>query len=376
MTISRSGCQSRMPYETQKQNVIITLLFLITATVCSAAIQQLTKSTDNVTIIYILAVLLIARFTDGYVPGIIASVISVFCVNLAFTYPYMQLDFSIEGYPLTFFGLMLISGITSTTTTHLKEKNRIINEREKLLMEAEKEKMRANLLRAISHDLRTPLTSMIGISSAYLDNGASMTEAERRNMVKMIYEDSNWLLNMVENLLSVTRIRNNQTSVTTSLEPLEEVVSEAIQRFRKRLPDARVQVKIPDEFIMIPMDATLIEQVIINLLENAVYHSKSDIPIDFQVLLQENSALFQITDYGVGIQEELLHSIFDGYSTDANSSGDSRKGMGIGLSICKTIVSAHGGEIYAVNHKNGARFTFTLPLGENSHEPQIDGFDY
>lgn len=360
--------QRRMSREDLIHNIFITAVFLSAATAGAAALIYSTKNTTNIAIVYMLAVMLIARFTDGYVPGIVASAFAVIFVNVVFTYPYMELDFTLEGYPLTFVGMLVIATLTSTLTTHLKEKNRIINEREKLLMEAEKEKMRANLLRAISHDLRTPLTSIIGTSSTYLDNRQALTDDEKADLVQTIYDDSNWLLNMVENLLSVTRIRDDKTSVTKTLEPLEEVVSEAVQRFRKRLPDAQVKVSIPDDFIMIPLDATLIEQVIINLLENAYYHANSSEPTALTVTVDEVNATFSVIDHGDGINETYLDTIFDGYTPPVNTESDSHKGMGIGLSICKTIIIAHGGKIHAANHEHGAVFTFTLPLGDQTYE--------
>ena len=358
MGIKRQG---KMPKEDLIRNIVVTSVFLLAATTCSALFLFIGGNRTNVGIVFMLAVMLTARYTDGYVPGIVASIFGVICVNYVFTYPFMELDFTLDGYPVTFIAMLLISGITSTTTTHLKEQNHI-------LMEAEKETMRANLLRAVSHDLRTPLTGIIGASSAYLENRDHMTEDEKTVMVSNINEDANWLLNMVENLLSVTRIRDTETQVTKSSEPLEEVASEAVQRFHKRLPDATVHVTVPDEFIMVPMDATLIEQVIINLLENAVYHSHSDEPIDFNITVHDGLAWFDITDHGTGIPPERLDTLFDGYTPSPNSSGDSHKGMGIGLSICKTIITAHGGTITATNEKQGARFTFTLPLGEDIYE--------
>ena len=188
-------------------NILTTALILGFSTAVSFAFYRISGNAENVPAFYMLAVVFIARFTTGYVPGIAAALISVVCVNYAFTYPYFSLAFNLDGYPITFVSMLIIACLTSMTTTHLKEKNRILREQEKLLMEAEKEKMRANLLRAVSHDLRTPLTSIIGASSTYLENGAFLSEGEKLQMVQTIYDDSNWLLHMVENLLSVTKIR-------------------------------------------------------------------------------------------------------------------------------------------------------------------------
>ncbi len=345
-----------------RRNILICAGFVTAATIVSTIFEYISHDVINVSMIYILSVLMIARYTDGYIPGIAASVISTIFVNFMFTYPYMEFNFSLQGYPVTFLAMLTVSTITSAATTQLKTQATILSEREKLLMEAEKEKMRANLLRAVSHDLRTPLTSIIGTSSAYLENFSDLPDSKKCDLVQTIYDDSNWLLNMVENLLSITRIRDEVTQVVKTHESLEEVVSEAVLRFRKRLPKACVKVQIPDEFIMIPMDATLIEQVLINLLENAYYHGNPDMPIHLTVYLSDQAAYFQVKDHGPGIPQESLADIFDG-SVYNSKSVDSRKGMGIGLSICKTIISAHNGRIVASNAEDGACFTFCLPLG-------------
>jgi len=365
-----------MPRNVLYKNTAITCIALVLATLISYGFFLLSKNTTNVAICYILATVLVAWRTEGYVPGIVASMIGVICINFVFTYPYMTLNFTLDGYPVTFLGMLVISCITSTLTTHLKEQTRILKERDRLLLEAEKEKMRANLLRAISHDLRTPLTSIIGTSTNYLEQSEFLSDAEKSRLVAAISEDANWLLHMVENLLSVTRIDDQTASVKTTLEPLEEVVPSAVRRFHKRLPDAKVKVRIPDDFIMVPMDATLIEQVLINLLENAVYHGGSTQPIELTVTTDATDAIFHLRDYGNGIDPQHLDTLFDGYTADRNHSSDSHKGMGIGLSICKTIINAHHGTIVAKNHSDGAEFIFTLPLGENVHESTINRNSY
>ena len=274
-------------------------------------------------------------------------------------------DLSLDKSVLTF--LELITSEVSMTLERL-----YLSEKQKYLaIETEKEKMKANLLRAISHDLRTPLTAIIGASSILLEDKCLLNDNDERNkLIKSINEDSNWLLNMVENLLSVTRINETNATVSKTLEPLEEVVSESIMRLKKRYPYTNVLVKIPDEFIMIPMDATLIEQVILNLIENSIKHSKSTKPIRLIVKKNDNKIIFNIVDNGIGLNADNIDNIFDGYSLNENSSSDSSKGMGIGLSICKTIIKAHGGDILAKNNLNGgSTFSFSLPLeGDNMYE--------
>lgn len=318
------------------------------------------NASANISLLYILATILTARYTAGYRFGIFAALFSVVCINYLFTYPFFKLNFTLTGYPVTFIGLLAISIITSATTTRLKQQAAIIAERERTVEEAKRESIRANLLRAISHDLRTPLTSMIGASSSYLEEEELLSSEEKRQLVANINNDANWLLHMVENLLSVTRIQDNQQTVHKEPELVEEVVAEATQRLKKRLPDARIIVHAPEDMILLPMDALLIEQVLINLLENAILHSGSTVPPELFITQDNQSVTFSVIDYGHGLDESQLEDLFQGTYNSSDSS-DTHKGMGIGLSICKTIIEAHQGIIEAHNHTNGAVFSFTLP---------------
>ena len=326
------------------------------------------ENSGNIALIYILTLIIIIRYTDGYLPGLFFSIIAVICVNYLFTYPYFELNFTLSGYPVTFLEMLGVTLLISTMTTNMKQQALMIAEQDKLLSETEKEKMRANLLRAISHDLRTPLTGIIGASSSYLDNSALLAEEEKTAIVTHIHEDANWLLNMVENLLSVTRIRGQSSTVRKTDESVEEIVSAAINRLKKRIPHASVNVSVPDELLILPMDAILIEQVLINLLENAIVHSQSSKPILCYVDDDSDTVTFHVKDYGIGIDPERLKNIFDGNSYIGNSISDSNKGMGIGLSICKTIITAHNGTIDARNHEQGAEFYFSLPKGDLNDE--------
>ena len=351
------------------KNILITLgLTALATSIAFWFFHHVPENPANIALVYITALVLIARFTDGYLYGVLASLAGVIFVNYLFTYPYFELNFTLTGYPVTFLFMLIISITISAMTFQIKDQSRILVEREKLLMDAEKEKMRANLLRSVSHDLRTPLTGIIGNSSTYIENYDTLSEEEKLKLVSHINDDSNWLLNMVENLLSVTRIDERSMKIATSLESVEEVCAEAIRRLKKRLPSADIHVSVPEEYLLIPMDAMLIEQVIINLLENAVVHSKSTLPIELTVTDDGSLVTFRVRDYGIGIPPERLDTIFNGSPYTPENQGDTYRGMGIGLSICKTIITAHSGTISVCNNENGCTFTFTLPKERTENE--------
>ena len=243
------------------------------------------------------------------------------------------------------------------------ERQHLSDEQRDMMVESEKEKMRSTLLRAISHDLRTPLSGILGASSAIRENGKSLNEDTRDKLAANIQEESQWLIRMVENLLSVTRINENASNLTKSPEAAEEVVGEAVSRIKQRFPEREIIVHVPDEFLEIPMDGTLIVQVLINLLENAVKYSPGDSSIEVRLEKNGDEARFEVLDRGKGISQEDFPYLLTGYKPARNKSPDSSRGMGIGLSICKTIVKAHNGKLEAENRKDGgAVFRFTLPL--------------
>ncbi|MGM9974373.1 MAG: ATP-binding protein [Clostridiaceae bacterium] len=245
------------------------------------------------------------------------------------------------------------------------ERQRLSDKQREIVVESEKEKMRSNLLRSVSHDLRTPLTGIIGATSALLDNKKYIDKETEKHLLLGIYDDSNWLIRLVENLLSVTRINESTATLVKSPEAVEEIVAESVQRIKKRFPERSIKVKVPEEFLMVPMDAVLIEQVLINLLENAIRYSGSNASILLEVYVEGSFAVFNVKDNGKGIPEDILKQLFKSSTIKKGSSSDSSRGLGIGLSICKTIVNVHGGDIFAQNNiYGGAIFTFTLPLKE------------
>lgn len=347
--------------KTRKKNILYTAAIFLAATSLAFLFFYFVRDNSaNIAQIYILALILIARHTDGYLYGIISALFSVIFINCFFTYPFFAVNFTLSGYPLTFVCMLAITSLTSAMTTRLKIQDQMLAERERKINEAEKERIRANLLRAVSHDLRTPLTSIIGASASYLEHDPQISEEEQKLLVQSINEDAHWLLNMVENLLSVTRIQNDGGKVIKEPEMVEEVVAEAIHRLERRLPDIKIRVQAPEQMLMIPMDPLLIEQVLINLLENAFVHSGSLLPIELLIIDGSETVTFHIIDHGKGIDADAVPDMLNGQYHDTSVS-DTRRGMGIGLSICSTIIQAHDGFITACNHEDGADFYFSLP---------------
>ena len=304
--------------------------------------------------VFVLAVLLISRFTEGYIYGLVASVLAVICVNYFFTFPYMAVNFSISGYPLTFFSLLIVSLITSTLTSQVKQ-------RDLLKMENEREKIRTDLLRSVSHDLRTPLTSVIGATSILLDD-PEVNKDEARLLLKDIQDESQWLLRMVENLLSVTKIEGSYIA-KKELWAAEEILGEVVCKIRKTYPSAPLTVKVPNTPVFVPMDPILIEQVLFNLAENSILHGDHVTYLLMDVTEDNGTAVFSVEDNGGGFKENILEKLKnDTLTLSWNTDTDKKRGMGIGLRVCKAIIRAHDGTFQFENTQSGARVSFILPL--------------
>lgn len=347
------------------RNILITLTILAAAAVICFFLQQSVGTEAHAPLLFVLAVLFISRFTDGYGYGIFSAMASVIAVNYIFTYPYFAFNFTITGYPLTFLVMLAVALSVSALTTQIKNQ-------EKLRLESEKEKMRANLLRAVSHDIRTPLTSIAGSASVILENQDALSQDKVMELVANIKEEAQWLVRMVENLLSITRMNAENAKIDKQEELAEEVISAAVSKFKKRFPGIETEVYVPDEILLVPMDATLIEQVLVNLLENSVIHGRTTSRIRIQVSKQEEMAVFSVEDNGGGIDESVLPVIFDGNLVARGESSDNKRNMGIGLSVCKSIIKAHRGNMRAENREEGgARMIFTLPMEmEEQHGDQ------
>lgn len=245
------------------------------------------------------------------------------------------------------------------------ENQKNVEEKEAAAVLAKNEQLRANLLRSISHDLRTPLTSISGNASNLLSNGTLFDPETKEQMYADIYDDAMWLINLVENLLSVSRLEQGRMNLHLTTELIDEVVAEALRHINRKRVEYHFNVQSSDEYLLAQMDAKLIVQVLINILDNAMKYTPpgSDIHIGWK---QEGKFIYiSVADNGPGIPDQAKPHIFDMFYSASNQIADSRRSMGLGLALCKSIVNAHGGEIVVSDYKpHGSIFTFSIPAGE------------
>lgn len=483
------------------KSIELTVVLLTIASLIGIIFHEFKWSDTNIVLVYLLAVLMIARLTEGYIYGIIASIAATFLFNYLFTAPYHTLLVYDSRYFVTFAVMFITSIITSASTTkiqksteesknneeqikilyqltnhlsdslndrslgkevikilstyfhcaieivffiddqnlsikgmgndiqthtykdkdfqmtlsHLQSSYLIFNhlcyyplygidktlgtlvipeevilsidekkktllismvenitlalqhidaieEQLKLKETTVKERYRGDLLRAISHDLRTPLTGIMGTSEMIM--GTSSQQSENYQLANEIYDEAKWLYLMVENILSLTKVQEGKLVIHKEYEPIEEVIGSAIYRITKNKKDISIEVHVPDNVLMVPIDARLIEQVMINLLDNAIKHQSQK--IDIQAYQKELDTYIVVEDYGLGFQNQNPEQLFEMFYTENTVSADAKKGVGLGLTICKAIVEAHGGSIQAENctQHQGGKFIVKLPMEE------------
>ena len=359
------------------RNLGVTALFLCAAYHASSILITHTGGENNSALVFVLAVVLISLLTSGYAYGIAASIIGAFSINIYFMEPYAVFSLSRTGYPVAMLSMVAISCVVCALTARVKkqaieavrreknakalyEQNEKLNaEKTAIQLQSERISIRESILRAVSHDLRTPLTSISGAVSVLL----SSPEVSEKNLAMLadIKHDADGLIAMVENILSVTRVRDGTMPLKMREEMLEEVAGDALLTTRRRFPDCHVELDLSEDILYLPMDPLLIRQVIVNLLENAIYHSGGREHITLHLCRQDDWAVVEVRDRGRGLSEEVLQAIQAGQAMPL--SGDATRGMGIGLSVCQSIIKAHGGFFTAGNRREGgAVFRFGLPM--------------
>ena len=245
------------------------------------------------------------------------------------------------------------------------ENSRNAKEKEAAKLQAENEKLRANLLRSISHDLRTPLTSISGNAGMLLSDLEKLDNDTIRQMCGDIYDDSAWLTNLVENLLAVTKIEEGRMRLQKQPHLVEEIITEALQHISRKQTEHIVTVHHENELLLAKCDARLIIQVIINLVDNAIKYTPVGSHITITTKQNEHQTEISVADNGAGIPDSEREKVFQMFYSGSNPVADCRRSLGLGLSLCKSIITAHGGEISVTdNAPAGTIFTFTIPSGE------------
>lgn len=358
------------------RNLGVTALFLCAAYWASGLLIGHTGGENNSALVFVLAVALISLLTSGYFYGIAASIIGALWINIYFMEPYESFSLSRTGYPVAMLSMVAISCVVCALTARVKkqateavrrEKNakalyeqneRLNAEKAAIQLESERVAIRESILRAVSHDLRTPLTAISGTVSVLLES----PEVSEKNiaMLSDIKQDADSLIVMVENLLSVTRVRDGTMPLKKREDLLEEVAGDALLTIRRRFPDCKVELEVPEDILYLPMDSLLVRQVMVNLLENAIRHSGDTEHIRMRLYRQDDQAVAEVRDRGRGLSPEVLQAIRTGEAMPLT--GDATRGMGIGLSVCQSIIKAHGGFFTAENDPSGgAVFRFGLP---------------
>ena len=369
------------------RDILTTALLLYAAYWTSGILISHTGGENNSALVFVLAVVCISFFTTGYAYGITASIIGTFCINYFFMVPYSAFSLSHTGYPVAMLSMVAISCIVCALTSRVKqqaieavrrekntktlyEMNEKLNaEKAAIQLQSARETIRGNILRAVSHDLRTPLTAISGAASVLLSSEDILRSEKNASLANDIKADADALIVMVENLLSVTRIQDGTIPLKKREEMLEEVAGDAILTTRRRFPNCHVDLELSEDILYLPMEPMLIKQVIVNLLENAIRHSGDREHIQLHLFRQDDWAVVEVRDRGRGISPEVSRAVQSGRQLTDNLSGDSSRGMGIGLSVCQSIIKAHDGFFAAGNDpEGGAVFRFGLPMEEIKDE--------
>ncbi|MCI9158580.1 MAG: DUF4118 domain-containing protein [Lawsonibacter sp.] len=364
------------------RNLGVTALFLCAAYWVSGILIGHTGGENNSALVFVLAVALISLLTSGYFYGIAASIIGALFINIYFMEPYDAFSLSRTGYPVAMLSMVAISCVVCALTARVKkqateavrreknakalyEQNEKLNaEKAAIQLQSDRTAIRETILRAVSHDLRTPLTSISGAVSVLL----SSPEVSPKNvaMLNDIKQDADSLIVMVENLLSVTRVQDGTIPLKKREEMLEEVAGDALLTTRRRFPDCHIELDLSEDILYLPMDPLLVKQVIVNLLENAIRHSGDTEHIVLRLYREGDQAVVEVRDQGRGLSPDVCQAVQAGQPMPRSLSGDSTRGMGIGLSVCQNIIKAHGGSFTAVSRpEGGAVVRFGLPMEED-----------
>ena len=343
-------------------NSLIALSLVLMATGISLIYFYVTPGKSvNIVLIYTLSLIFCAKFTDGYIYTTISSIISATCVNCFFIEPYFSLNFSFKGYYITFLIMLFINYSITTLYKNEKKHFKLLLEQEKILHIAEEDRMKNNMLRSISHDLRTPLTNIMCASADIADNAPEIN-ISTRNQLNIIKNDAEWLLEMFENQLTLMRLSDN-TDIPKKEETAEDILLSAISKIKNSNKNAMITARIPDDVLIVLCDPTLIRQVLVNLIDNALQHSQTTRSVECFLSNDDKYVYFHVKDYGIRLPEHVKQYLTN---MDTNASvhyNDSNRGSCIGISVCKSIIHAHNGVINVTSDNNSTEIIFGITKG-------------
>lgn len=317
---------------------------------------------EAIIIIFVLGVLLTAMATDGRAYSMAASLVAVLTFNYFIVEPRLSLRAWGPSYPETFSVMFAVAVMASYLVARQREGAKALMEAS---LVAQHEQLRSSLLRSVSHDLRTPLTSISGKADILANDDDLLDPKTRRQMALEIHDDADWLTGVVENILSMTRFEEGKVSLDMRPEDVGDVVAEALAHVRVDHDGHDVRAEEPDELVLARMDARVVMQVVMNLVNNALAYTPAGCHVVVSWRREGDFVRVSVADDGPGIPEEDLDRVFEPFFTTSAQLSDGRRGIGLGLTLCKTIVEAHGGRIWAeAAEPHGAVFVFTLPAEE------------
>ena len=345
-------------------NVLVMLITQVIATCTAVALDAAGLNDATVVIVYVLGVLLCAILTDGHRYSLTASVISILSYNFFLIEPRLSLQIDGQDYLGTILAMFTFALLASYLVTSLRRSAQASMEAS---LVAQREQLRANLLRSVSHDLRTPLTSITGNADMLLDQEANLSEQTRHQLLCDIYDDATWLTNVVENLLAVTRLEDGNIMLNTDVELVDDVIEEAMRHVSRDASRHTIVVVPAQELLLARLDPQVIVQVIVNLVNNAITHTPDGSTITISSRREGPMVAIEVADDGPGVPDDDKEQIFDLFYTSASNGADVGRSIGLGLSLCRSIVQAHDGTIRVEDvDPHGARFVFTLPAEEVS----------
>ncbi len=330
--------------------------------VCYAMYERFALA--DLVMVYLLGVVLVAT-RSSLSPSILTAILSALAFEFFFIPP--RLTFAIlDARHLVTFALMLLVAIVITGLT--EQARRQAEAAHRAEAEAATERLRSSLLSAVSHDLRTPLAAITGAASTMLEDDTSIEPSVRRDLTQTIFEEAERLHRLLTNLLHMTRLESGPVAIHKDWQPVEEVIGAALTRLEPRLRERAVHTHLPENVTFAPFDAVLIEQVLINLLENAIRYTPAESPIDISVLAGEAEVMVEVADRGPGVPKDQREDVFEKFHRGAPGAADG--GVGLGLSICRAIIGAHGGTI-GVDQREGGGATFRFSLPTHGQAPYL-----